>query len=55
VGFAVGATLGVLVAPARGIRIRRRLASKAEELGDRATRLGECVRDAALDLNPRIA
>jgi hypothetical protein len=55
VGFAVGATLGVLVAPARGIRIRRRLASKAEELGDRATRLGECVRDAALDLNRRIA
>ena len=54
VGFAVGATLGVLFAPARGIRTRRQLARKAEQLGDRATRLAESAREA-LDFNRRIA
>ncbi|HEX2464326.1 MAG TPA: YtxH domain-containing protein [Thermoanaerobaculia bacterium] len=55
VGFAVGATLGVLFAPAKGIRTRRQLARKAEQLGDRATQLVENAREAALDLNRRIA
>jgi gas vesicle protein len=55
VGFAVGATLGVLFAPAKGIRTRRQLARKAEQLGDRATQLVENARKAALDLNRRIA
>jgi gas vesicle protein len=55
VGLAIGVTLGVLFAPARGIRTRRQLARKAEQLGDRATQLVESAREAALDLNRRIA
>ena len=55
VGFAVGATLGVLFAPAKGIRTRRQLARKAAQLGDRANQLVENAREAALDFNRRIA
>ena len=54
VGLAVGATLGVLFAPARGTRTRRRLARKAEELGDRAPGW-EIAPATALDLHRRIA
>jgi gas vesicle protein len=45
-GLAVGATLGVFFAPAKGARTRRLLARKAEEIGDRATEMAETAREA---------
>ncbi|HVR30776.1 MAG TPA: YtxH domain-containing protein [Thermoanaerobaculia bacterium] len=45
-GLAVGATIGVLYAPAKGARTRRQLARKAEELGERATGVAESALEA---------
>ena len=54
-GLAVGATLGLLFAPAKGTHTRRQLARKAEEIGDRATALAAEGAHAAIEIGRRIA
>jgi gas vesicle protein len=54
-GLAIGATLGVLFAPAKGTHTRRQLARKAEEIGDRAAAMAAEGTHAAIELGRRIA
>jgi gas vesicle protein len=54
-GLAVGATIGLLFAPAKGTHTRRQLARKAEEIGDRAAAMAAEGAHAAIELGRRIA
>jgi gas vesicle protein len=45
-GLAAGATLGLLLAPAKGSQTRRKLLRRAEEIGDRVTELANDAKEA---------
>jgi gas vesicle protein len=55
VSFAAGCAVGVLYAPATGVRTRRRLLRTSEELADKAAEVKESAEDLLDRTRHRIA